>query len=63
MAALGGQRWGRVKLRGTSSKAAPVEVVVLVEDSEPAGAGRHGLAVENVGVLGWRLGGLAGVAG
>ncbi len=31
VAAGGGRRLGRVKLRGTSSKAAPVEVEVLVE--------------------------------
>ena len=49
--------WGRVKVRGTSSKAAPVEAGVLVEVGEPTGAGRHGLAVDVVGVLCWRLGG------
>ena len=35
-------------MRGTRSEAAPVEVGVLVEVNEPAGAGRHGLAVEGV---------------
>ena len=49
-------------MRGTSSEAAHVEVVVLVEVCKLAGAGRHGLAVEVVGVLCRRLGGLAGVA-
>ena len=55
--------WGRVKVRGTSSEAAPVEVRILVVVYEPAGAGRHGLVVEVVGVLCLRLGGFAGVAG
>ena len=41
----------RVKVRGTSSEAAPLEVAVLMEVEKPAGAGRHGLAVEVVGVL------------
>ena len=55
--------WGRVKVRGTSSEAAPVEVGVLVEVDKPAGAGRHELAVEVVGMLCRRLGGVVGVAG
>ena len=49
-------RWGRVKVRGTSGEAAPVVVGVLVEAGKPTGAGRHGLAVEDVGLLCWRLG-------
>ena len=53
----------RVKVRGTSSKAAPMEVGILGEVGKPAGAGRHELAVEVVGVLCRRLGGWAGVAG
>ena len=44
--ALDGQRWGRVKVRGTSSEAAPVEVGILGEDCKLAGAGRHGVAVK-----------------
>ena len=56
-------RWGRVKVRGMSSKAAPAEVGISVGVDEPAGAERHELAVEVVGVLCRRLGGLAGVAG
>ena len=39
-----------------------MEVGILVKDGETTGAGRHGLAVEVVGVLCWRLGGLAGAA-
>ena len=37
-----------MQLRGTSGEAAPMEVGVLVEVYEPAGAGRHGLAVEDL---------------
>jgi len=56
VAAFGGRRWGRVKLRGTHSEAAHLVAGVLVEAGKPTGAANTGwrwrMPVDPIEVLG-----------